>query len=63
MWTTVYMAQSKEKAEYLREKIESQGIIVMLKAKHTLDNAVDECYEILVPKAELENALDIIIGE
>ena len=63
MWTTVYMAQSKEKAECLREKIEAQGIIVMLKAKHASDNAVDECYEILVPKAELERALDIIIDE
>ena len=63
MWTTVYMAQNKENAECLRVKIETEGIIVMLRAIHTQDTAVDECYEILVPKAELETALDIIIGE
>jgi len=62
MWTTVYMAQSKENAMHLRSKIEEKNIIVMLRAIHTQGSAVDECYEILVPKAELEEALDIIIG-
>ena len=57
------MSQDREKAEFLRSKIESNGIIVMLRAIHSADCAVDECFEILVPKAELEDALDIIIDE
>ena len=63
MWTTVYMAQDKEKAEQLRNAIEEKNIIVMLRAISVPDSAVSNCYEILVPKTELEAALDIIIEE
>ena len=63
MWTSVYMAQSLEKANELRSSIEKNGIIVMLKKICVTDNLADNCYEILVPGAELEKALEIIIAE
>ena len=63
MWTSVYMARSREKAEVLRNAIEEKNIIVMLRCSRVPDKAVEDCYEILVPAAELEEALDIIIDE
>lgn len=64
MWTSVYMARSREKAELLRNAIEEKNIIVMLRCIRVPDKAVvEDCYEILVPAAELEEALDIIIDE
>ncbi len=63
MWTSVYMARSREKAEVLRNAIEERNIIVMLRSIRVPDKAVEDCYEILVPAAELEEALDVIIDE
>ena len=63
MWTSVYMARSREKAEVLRNAIEEKNIIVMLRCIRVPDKAVEDCYEILVPAAELEEALDVIIDE
>ena len=63
MWTSVYMARSREKAEVLRNAIEEKNIIVMLRCIRVPDKAVEDCYEILVPAAEREEALDIIIDE
>lgn len=63
MWTAVYMARSREKAEILRSAIEEKNIIVMLRSIRVPDKAVEDCYEILVPAAELEEALDVIIDE
>ena len=63
MWTTVYMAQSKDKADNLRTMLEEQRIIVMLRQIKHDDSVSDNCYEILVPNAELEQALDIIIED
>lgn len=62
MWTSVYMAQSLDKANELRSAIEKNGIIAMLKKICVNDNSSSDCYEILVPGAELEKALEIIIA-
>ena len=53
MWTSVYMARSREKAERLRNAIEEKNIIVMLRCIRVPDKAVEDCYEILLPAAEL----------
>lgn len=63
MWTTVYMTQSIDTARAMREKIEESHIIVMMRSIKPLEDAVESCYEILVPNAELKEALDIIIDE
>ena len=63
MWTTVYMTQSIDTARAMREKIEESQIIVMMRSIKPLEDTVESCYEILVPNAELKEALDIIIDE
>lgn len=61
MWTTVYMTQDIAIAKAMREKIEDNKILVMLKTIKLEDRAGEDCFEILVPSAELNEALDIII--
>lgn len=61
MWTTVYMTQDVGVAKAMREKIEDKKILVMLKTIKLDDRAGEDCFEILVPSAELKDALDIII--
>ena len=61
MWTCVYMTQNIESAKVLKKKIEGNKIIAMLRIIHPNDAAGDDCFEILVPDAELKEALDIII--
>lgn len=63
MWTSVYMAQSYDKAKELRGAIENNGIIVMLKQIKLEDTSGNDCFEILVPRAEVEKALEVIIAE
>lgn len=63
MWTTVYMTQSIDAARTMREKIENSHILVMLRSICPEDAAGEDCFEILVPSAELKDALDIIIDE
>ena len=63
MWTSIYMAQSFDKAKELRAAIEKNGIIVMLKQIKLEDTSGKDCFEILVPRAEVEKALEIIIAE
>ncbi len=61
MWTTVYMTQNIDTARAMREKIEDSSILVMMRAIKLEDRAGENCFEILVPSAELKDALDIII--
>ena len=63
MWTSVYMAQNKAQAESMRSAIEAKNIIVMLRNIRVPDKAVEDCYELLVPVAEVEEALEVIIGQ
>ena len=60
MWTSVYMTQNIETAKEVRLKIEAHSISVMLHKIAGTDGNAD-CYELLVPFAELSEALDIII--
>ena len=62
MWTTVYMSQDLSNARNMRQKIEEKSIIVMLHSIRTDDLHGIDCYELLVPNAELNEALEIIIG-
>lgn len=63
MWTTVYMTQSIDTARAIRKRIEDSKILVMLHSIKFDDRAGEDCFEILVPSAELKDALDIIIDE
>lgn len=61
MWTEVYIAKNSELAQRLKEKLNEHNIIVMVRAINKEDEAAG--YEILVPGAEVEEALGIIIDE
>ena len=61
MWTTVYMSQNIDEARLMRTKLEAKQIITMLRSIAPGDIAGESCVEILVPGAELAQALDIII--
>lgn len=63
MWTTVYMTQNINIAREMREKIENSNILAMLRSICSDDTVGEDCFEILVPSAELKDALDIIINE
>lgn len=63
MWTTVYMTQNIDTARTIRQKMEEYQILVMLRSIKIEDRAGEDCFEILVPSAELKEALDIIIAE
>ncbi|MBE7033369.1 MAG: hypothetical protein E7406_03985 [Ruminococcaceae bacterium] len=63
MWTSVYMTQSLDTARNMRVKMEDENILVMFRSIKIEDRAGEECFELLVPSAELKEALDIIISE
>ena len=59
MWTVVYLAQKEALAEAIRERLESEGILV--KVRHAGGNPECDGYEILVPETEIKQAHEIII--
>lgn len=61
MWTVVYIAKSSELAQKLKETLHSHNIMVMVRIINSGEDATG--YEILVPDAEVEAALGIIIDE
>ena len=63
MWTSVYMSQNLETARVVRQKIEEDNILVMLRLIKVENGTGEDCFELLVPSAELSEALDIIIAE
>ena len=63
MWTSVYMTQNIDTARAMREKMENSEILVMMRSIKADDRVGEDYFEILVPNAELKEALDIIIAE
>lgn len=63
MWTSVYMTQNIDTARAMREKMEDSEILVMIRSIKDEDSMGEDCFEILVPGAEVKEALDIIIAE
>ncbi|OQB13920.1 MAG: hypothetical protein BWY15_01548 [Firmicutes bacterium ADurb.Bin193] len=61
MWTVVYMAQGKEMAMKIQKALEEGGVLVKVKLIGKDAGGNDNCYEILVPAAEVEEAHNIII--
>ncbi len=63
MWTSVYMTQNIDTARVMRKKMEDSKILVMIRSIKDEDTMGEDCFEILVPGAEVKEALDIIITE
>jgi hypothetical protein len=62
MWTVVYIAQSRNIALSAQQLLESNGIISML--RFLCDGAKSSgCYELLVPEAEVQQGLSLIIDK
>ena len=63
MWTSVYMTQDINTAQSMREKMEDSNILVMMRSIKLEERPSEDCFEILVPSAELKDALEIIITD
>ena len=63
MWMVVFVAQSAETAEKIKELIMANGLLVKVRAINGSAEEKYGCYEILVPESELDEAHSIIINE
>lgn len=63
MWTSVYMTQNIDTARAMRKRIENSDILVMMRSIKLEDRVGEDCFELLIPGAEIKEALDIIITE
>ncbi|MBR5808516.1 MAG: hypothetical protein IKY39_00215 [Clostridia bacterium] len=54
MWTVVYMAKVEETVKLLAQKLKDNNIMVCIKK-------VDDFFEVLVPREEMQEAHSIII--
>lgn len=59
MWTVVYVAQSKDGADELRDMLCKQGVLVKTRQIGKGKNS-DGLFEILVPETEVEDARVIL---
>jgi hypothetical protein len=60
MWTVVYIAPNRSTGEMMKELLENEGLLVMLRAigvPHMGDSAN---VEVLVPESEAEEAHELI---
>jgi len=60
MWTVVYIASNRSTGEMIKELLENEGLLVMLRAigvPHMGDSAN---VEVLVPESEAEEAHELI---
>lgn len=60
MWTVVYISQDKMKVDRVLSLLEEKKIMTMTKTSGEDGEETPVAYEILVPKAELETAQEII---
>jgi len=63
MWIIVYMTQNKELVDKLQILLESHGLLVKIRSANRDENTQDNCYEVLVPEGESNQAHSIIIDE
>ena len=61
MWTVVYIAKNKAKAEKIKDVLTSEGLLVNLRGLGTTDtDNMPKAVEVLVPESEAEEAHEII---
>lgn len=61
MWIVVYMAQSREIAESVQQLLEKNGLIVKIRSLRCEEESSSDCFELLVPESEVQQALSLII--
>ncbi|NLM69448.1 MAG: DUF2007 domain-containing protein [Firmicutes bacterium] len=60
MWTVVYVAPNRAVADMMKELLEQEGFVVMLRPIGAPHMGASGSVEILVPDSEVEEALEII---
>lgn len=60
MWTVVYIASNQSIGEMLKELLDKEGILVMLRPIGTPHLGASASVEVLVPDSEAEEANEII---
>ena len=61
MWTVIYLAQNIDTANKLIELLESKGLLVKLRTLSCDNKNESECYEVLVPETEVDEAHSVLI--
>ena len=59
MWTVIHIVQQESDAKYIASQLDGAGIISRIKAANK--SVGETSYEVLVPAAEVQQALGIII--
>ncbi len=62
MWTVVYIAPNRVVADMLKELLNNESFVVMLRPMGAPHLGAAGSVEILVPDSEAEEALEIITG-
>lgn len=61
MWTEVYFSQNADKVKALVKTLEEADIISRVRCINDGDGVSKQCYKVLVPMTELEEAQGIIV--
>jgi len=59
VWTVVYVACSRPKAEMIKETLDREGLLVMIRPVGLPPGASGQ-HEILVPESEVEEAHEVL---
>jgi hypothetical protein len=60
MWTVVYVAPNRAIADMLKELLDKEGFVVMLRPIGAPHLGAAASVEILVPESEVEDAMEVI---
>lgn len=63
MWMVVFVTQSAQTAEKIKELIMAEGLLVKVRAINGSSDSKYGCYEILVTESDLDEAHNIIINK
>lgn len=60
MWTVVYVAPNREVGEKLKERLEAEGLLVVLRPTGVTTEKGSTNYELMVPKSEVQEAQEAL---
>lgn len=60
MWTVVYIVSNRVRAEFIKEKLVSEGLLVTLRYTGVPGPENGRAVEIMVPESEAEEAHEIL---
>ncbi len=60
MWTVIYIAQNKTKAEMIKERLTDEGMLVKIQPLGKKAESDYGYHEILVPESEAEEAQNLL---